>query len=96
MKGFAYLKNVVTLKLDQAACIGCARCTEVCPHLVFVMEEKKARIAELDACMECGACARNCPVGAIRVDSGVGCASGLINEWLGERNLRGFGGGCCD
>jgi ferredoxin len=45
--------------------------------------------------MECGACAMNCPDGAIRVDAGVGCASGLINEWLQERKLRRPGGDCC-
>jgi len=46
--------------------------------------------------MECGACALNCPVKAITVDAGVGCASGMINEWLQEHNLVKAGaGGCC-
>jgi len=36
----------------------------------------------------------NFPVKAITVDSGVGCASGLINEWLREHKLRGWGGAC--
>jgi ferredoxin len=95
MKGFRYLKNVATLELDRAACTGCGRCMEVCPHGVFAVAEKRARITDLDACMECGACARNCAAGAIRVDAGVGCASGLINEWLREHKLRGAGGECC-
>jgi len=95
MKGYEYLKNVSTLKLDQATCTGCGRCVEVCPHQVFALEEKLAHITEFDACMECGACAKNCPVTAIRVDAGVGCASGLINEWLRERRIRGIGGECC-
>jgi NAD-dependent dihydropyrimidine dehydrogenase PreA subunit len=95
MKGFRYLKNVATLELDQGVCIGCGRCAEVCPHQVFAPAEKPARIRELDACMECGACARNCPVAAISVDAGVGCASGLINEWLRGRRIRGLGGECC-
>ncbi len=95
MKGFRYLKNVATLELDRAACTGCGRCMEVCPHGVFAIAEGRARIADRDACMECGACARNCAAGAIRVDAGVGCASGLINEWLRERKLGGVGGNCC-
>ncbi len=95
MKGFRYLKNVATLKLDQPTCIGCGRCLEVCPHQVFELIEKRADIRDLDACMECGACALNCPVKAIRVDAGVGCASGMINEWLRERNIKAPGGGCC-
>lgn len=95
MKGFSYLRNVSTLELDRQACIGCGLCPEVCPHQVLLMEGQKARIADLDACMECGACARNCPVAAFEVDAGVGCASGLIHEWLRERNIRGIGGDCC-
>ncbi|HBA89363.1 MAG TPA: ferredoxin [Geobacter sp.] len=96
MKGFRYLEGVATLELDRALCVGCGRCLEVCPHQVFEMEQKRARLCDRDACMECGACARNCPVAAIRVDAGVGCASGMISEWLRERNIRGAGGGCCD
>jgi ferredoxin len=42
-----------------------------------------------DACMECGACARNCPVAALRVRAGVGCAAAVINGALGR------GGDCC-
>lgn len=95
MKGFRYLEGVATLELDQTACIGCGRCEDVCPHQVFVVSEKKARIVDRDGCMECGACSRNCPVDAITVNSGVGCASGLINEWLQNRNLRAGSGGCC-
>ncbi|MHB8057830.1 MAG: mercury methylation ferredoxin HgcB [Desulfuromonadaceae bacterium] len=95
MKGFRYLENVATLKLDQPTCIGCGRCPEVCPHQVFEMIDKKAVIRDLDACMECGACALNCPAKAITVDAGVGCASGMINEWLQEHNLGKAGAGGC-
>ncbi|HZV83076.1 MAG TPA: mercury methylation ferredoxin HgcB [Geobacteraceae bacterium] len=95
MRGFHYLKNVATLQLDQAVCIGCGRCLEVCPHQVFSLEEKKAWIREKDDCMECGACALNCPVKAIGVDAGVGCASGMINEWLREHGFGKVSGGSC-
>ena len=95
MKGFRYLENVATLKLNQSVCIGCGRCPEVCPHQVFELVEQKAVIRDLGVCMECGACALNCPVKAITVDAGVGCASGMINEWLQERKLRSSGVGCC-
>ena len=92
MKGFRYLENVVTLKLRREACIGCSKCQEVCPHQVFSVTERKARIMDLNACLECGACATNCPVAAISVDAGVGCAIGLIDEWLRERKIGRFNG----
>lgn len=95
MRGYRYLRNVATLELDRDACTGCGRCMEVCPHQVLALAEKRAVISDFDACMECGACARNCPANAIRVDAGVGCASGLINEWLREHRVRGVGGECC-
>ena len=97
MIGFRYLEKVVTLEYNQPTCVGCGRCEEVCPHQVFVVNNKKASLIDRDACMECGACALNCPVKAITVESGVGCASGMINEWLREHKLgRISGGSCCD
>lgn len=95
MKEFRYLRNVATLALNQAVCIGCGRCEEVCPHQVFSVTQRTAAIVDLDGCMECGACQRNCPAQAIAVDAGVGCASGMINRWLQEHNLKAAGGGCC-
>ena len=82
MPELRYLTNVVTLELDVEKCIGCRMCTEVCPHGVFTIENGKAQIVDRDACMECGACARNCEVEAITVKSGVGCATAVITGAL--------------
>ena len=94
-----YLRNVVTLELDEEKCGGCGMCVAVCPHAVFVLENRKARIVERDACMECGACAMNCPEGALAVDSGVGCASAFITGALRGTeptcDCSGDGDGCC-
>lgn len=79
MKGFTYLKGVVTLALDREKCTGCGMCIIVCPHCVFEMADKKASIKEPDACMECGACEKNCAFDAIRVKYGVGCARAVLN-----------------
>ena len=73
-----YLKDVVTLELDVAACIGCGLCVAVCPHAVYRMDAGKAAISDRDACNECGACALNCPVDAISVEAGVGCARAIM------------------
>ncbi len=77
-----YLANVATLKLDKEKCTGCARCVEVCPRQVIAMGDKKAHIVDRDACIECGACQRNCAFGALTVVSGVGCAQALFNAMI--------------
>lgn len=77
-----YIKEVVTLELDREKCNGCLMCIQVCPHHVFELREKRAAIIFKDLCMECGACALNCPEEAISVRSGVGCAAGVINGIL--------------
>ena len=78
MIGYRYLAGEATLALDSIKCTGCRRCTEVCPHAVLVVENKKSHIVDLDACMECGACMQNCESGAITVEAGVGCAAAII------------------
>ena len=84
MRELTYLKDVVTLKLDEERCTGCGRCLEVCPHAVFRMNSRHVEIRDRDACMECGACSRNCPFEAISVQTGVGCAAAVINAMLGR------------
>ena len=85
-----YLKNVVTLELFPDKCTGCGMCLAVCPHGVMVRDNGSVRIDDRDACMECGACAMNCPVEAISVNVGVGCAMAVINTALGRD-----GSSCC-
>lgn len=82
MKRFEYLKNVVTLELDSNKCNNCGMCLKVCPHAVFALSEKNVYIANRDYCMECGACALNCPQNAIKVKAGVGCAAAIISGSL--------------
>jgi ferredoxin len=42
------------------------------------MDGKNARLVDKNLCMECGACLRNCPFGAISVEPGVGCAWAIL------------------
>lgn len=82
MSGLRYIEKAVTLELDVEKCDGCTLCTQLCPHGVFVMEKRRARIADRGACMECGACAKNCARNAIFLHPGVGCAAAIINGWI--------------
>jgi NAD-dependent dihydropyrimidine dehydrogenase PreA subunit len=95
-----YLAEVTTLRYAAERCNGCGRCTEVCPHGVFALVDRRATLVERDACMECGACQRNCAQGAITVQAGVGCAAALTAAALrgkGSAPSCGCddGGGCC-
>jgi ferredoxin len=82
MSGLRYVEEVVTLELHAERCNGCRECVAVCPHAVFEMADKRARIVDRDACMECGACARNCACDAITLSPGVGCAAAIIHGWV--------------
>ncbi len=72
MPDLRYIPDVATLVLQQEKCIGCRLCTVVCPRSVFEMQDEKAALNDIDACIECGACVNNCPAGAISVTPGVG------------------------
>jgi NAD-dependent dihydropyrimidine dehydrogenase PreA subunit len=90
MDQLTYLKDVVTLRLDQKKCMGCGMCLQVCPQAVLGQSNGKIDIVNRDACMECGACARNCPVEALSVRTGVGCAVAVINSMVGRKKAS-----CC-
>lgn len=92
-----YLANVATLNYTLEKCAGCGRCVEVCPQGVFEIRDKRAAITDRDLCMECGACAVNCEFGAVTVNSGVGCASALINSMItgGPPSCDCSGGSSC-
>ena len=77
-----YLRDVTTLALNIDKCVGCRLCETVCPHGVFEMGDDKIFLADKDSCIECGACALNCPTKALSVNPGVGCAEAFIKGWL--------------
>ncbi len=86
-----YLRNVVTLELDEGTCTGCGMCIQVCGHAVFALNGGVVQILDRDGCMECGACATNCPADAVEVRSGVGCAWAIFAEWLKKEPTAGNG-----
>ena len=90
MPAMVYLKDVVTLSYAPEMCNGCGTCLSVCPHRVLRRANGKIEIARRDACIECGACQRNCPQGAVTVNAGVGCATAIINQMLGKNKA------CCE
>ncbi|MBD3203838.1 4Fe-4S dicluster domain-containing protein [Candidatus Woesearchaeota archaeon] len=77
-----YLKNTAQIKFNRNLCNGCGICTQVCPHQIIKLKDKKTVIENKNKCMECGACSRNCPKKAIEVKKGVGCAAAVIAGWI--------------
>jgi uncharacterized Fe-S center protein len=53
--------------INQDKCIGCGKCSAVCPEQAIAVREKKAAIA-LDKCIGCGECLTVCPVKAPGMD----------------------------
>lgn len=58
--------RTVDLKIDESKCIGCGKCTEVCPmHLPKVVNNKARNTSS--KCSRCPICRNNCPTGAIKL-----------------------------
>lgn len=56
----------MSIKIDKNKCIGCGKCTNVCPGtLNYLDEDKKAFIKYPKDCWGCTACVKACPVAAI-------------------------------
>jgi NAD-dependent dihydropyrimidine dehydrogenase PreA subunit len=68
------------IRVDEKRCTGCANCLRVCLGDCYEILEKKARIKNLDACMECGACWYACPEDAIDFSWPPG-GTGFRTEW---------------
>jgi 2-oxoacid:acceptor oxidoreductase delta subunit (pyruvate/2-ketoisovalerate family) len=53
--------------IDNAKCIGCGMCEEVCPDSCVHVINKKA-VIDYDFCKGCLICLNQCPVKAIKKD----------------------------
>ena len=60
-------QHALKIVVDQEKCVGCSKCSAVCPETAISMSEKKANISP-DACIGCGECLTVCPVKANGMD----------------------------
>jgi heterodisulfide reductase subunit A len=68
-KGYVSVLPTIS-EVDQAVCVGCGLCEELCPFsAIRVVETPKGRKAETIAasCKGCGVCASSCPQKAVTV-----------------------------
>jgi len=57
----------MSIRIDKDKCVGCSKCTKVCPgSLIYQDEDKKAYIKYEDECWGCTACLKECKTGAIK------------------------------
>ena len=46
-------------------CIGCTRCSKICPVTCISGKVKELHVIDQDRCIKCGSCYEVCPVDAI-------------------------------
>lgn len=58
------------MKVNTSSCIGCGKCTHVCPMRAISLSRQKAVIS-IDRCIICGCCSSSCPARAIHYGSNI-------------------------
>ncbi|NWH03847.1 indolepyruvate ferredoxin oxidoreductase subunit alpha [Desulfobacter latus] len=54
--------------VDQAKCVGCEECVDVCPAEVFEMVDGKSDPVNAEECMGCESCIEVCEEDAITIE----------------------------
>ena len=86
----------MSIAINKSKCMGCGRCSVVCPgSLIKLGEDKKAYIKYPKDCWGCTSCVKECPVYAIRFYLGadIGGSGNLVHtekngdilSWIFER-----------
>ena len=70
----------MSIRIEQDHCIGCGRCTDVCPGNLLFLKNKKAAIRDQRDCWGCTACVKECPKDAIffTLEAELGGAGGRL------------------
>ena len=60
--------DLLTYKIDAAACTGCTLCARKCPAGAIAGEKKKPHTIDAEACIRCGQCVASCRFGCISAE----------------------------
>ena len=55
----------MSVRINNEKCVGCGKCTEICPGNLFNISEGKAVMSYPKDCWGCVSCVKECPVQAI-------------------------------
>lgn len=71
----------MSIAIDRNKCIGCGKCSIVCPGSLIKVENKKAFIKYPKDCWGCTSCLKECPVNAVEFYLGadIGGMGGLVH-----------------
>lgn len=53
------------ISIDRNRCVGCGKCTDICPGNLLILKNRCANIRDVRDCWGCTACVKICPVNAI-------------------------------
>lgn len=62
---YAYRTKRLSYKIIEDKCIGCTKCSRVCPVACITGSVKQPHVIDESECIACGACYDACPVDAI-------------------------------
>ena len=79
----------MSIRIDQKKCVGCRKCSEVCPGILIVMEDKKAVMIYPKNCWGCVSCVKERK--AVAIDFFLGADIGVFHSLCGSsRFVNGF------
>lgn len=55
----------MSISIEQGKCVGCGRCSQVCPGNLLYVKDGKANIRDVRDCWGCTACVKACSFDAI-------------------------------
>ncbi|MHA1369154.1 MAG: 4Fe-4S dicluster domain-containing protein [Promethearchaeota archaeon] len=55
------------ISVEIEKCVGCGTCFDVCPMLIFKIDESKHKVEIIDSksCVNCRVCVNRCPTGTL-------------------------------
>ena len=70
----------MSIRIEAAKCVGCGRCTDVCPGNLLFLRQPRAVIRDQRDCWGCTSCVKECPQDAIffTLEAALGGAGGRL------------------